>query len=270
MDKLRTPFFVVAMVAAALVVLVELGMSLLLGGHNVGADFYQQAGALGVDVPAGGQVSQPSGRGIPYLALVDVIPLFVVGLMGAGLILPHKLHGRLQGVVTLIGAIVLILTALVLLIVAIVEVILMVTLLFAFPFGTIAYLIIWGSFPRGDAVVILSLLMFLKLVFAAALVAAQQRFIQNKGLVLLVLTSLVANLIVAFLHGLVPGFLVSITDGIAAIVLAIIAIIWAIVLLIGAIPAIVKAVRSTASTVESTAANTAKAVGSTAARRLPA
>jgi len=205
-----------------------------------------------------------------YLALVDVIPLFVVGLMGAGLILPHKLHGRLQGVVTLIGAIVLILTALVLLIVAIVEVILMVTLLFAFPFGTIAYLIIWGSFPRGDAVVILSLLMFLKLVFAAALVAAQQRFIQNKGLVLLVLTSLVANLIVAFLHGLVPGFLVSITDGIAAIVLAIIAIIWAIVLLIGAIPAIVKAVRSTASTVESTAANTAKAVGSTAARRLPA
>jgi hypothetical protein len=260
MDKLRTPFFVVAMVAMALVVLVELGMSLLLGGHNVGGDFYQQAGAMGMEVPAGGQVSQPSGRGIPYLALVDVIPLFVVGLMGAGLILPQRLHGRLQGVITLIGAIVLILLALVLLVIAIVEVILMVTLLFAFPFGTIAYLIILGSFPRGDAAVILSLLMFLKLVFAGALVGAQQRFLQDKGLVLLVLTSLICNLVVAFLHGLVPGILVSITDGIAAIVLAIVAIIWAIVLLIGAIPAIVKAIRSSASTMGSVATKQAGAI----------
>jgi len=51
--------------------------------------------------------------------------------------------------------------------------------------------------------------------------------------------------VVTFLHGMVPGILVSITDDIAAIVLAIVAIIWAIVLLVGSIPAVVKAVRST-------------------------
>ncbi|MFC7483970.1 hypothetical protein ACFQX7_33540 [Luedemannella flava] len=82
--------------------------------------------------------------------------------------------------------------------------------------------------------------------FAGTLVAAQQRFIQNKGLVALVFTSLVANVIVAFLHGMVPGILVSITDAVAGIVVAIIAIIWGIVLLIGSIPAIVNAVRASA------------------------
>ena len=251
MDRLRTPFFVIAIVAMGLVVLVELAMSLFLGGNDASGALFAEATGMGVQVPAGGDVGEPPGRAISYLALVDVIPLFTVVLMGAGMLLPHKLHGRLQGMVTLIGAIILILTALVLLVIAIVELITMVTLLFAFPFGTIAYLIIWGFFPRGEATVVLSLLMFLKLVFAGCLVAAQQRFLQNKGLVLLVLTSLIGNLIVAFLHGLVPVILVSILDNVGAIVLAVVAIIWAIVLLIGSIPAIVKAIRVTAaSTVE--------------------
>jgi len=247
MDRLRTPFFIVAMVAMALVIFVEIGSPFLLGGHNVGSDFANEAGSLGVSVPNGGQASAPPGRAISYLALVDVIGLFTIALMGAGMVFPQRLVGRLQGIVTLIGSIVLILTALVLLVIAIAEVLLMVTLFLAFPFGTIAYLIIWGFFPRGEAAVVLSLLMFLKLVFAGALVAAQQRFIQNKGLVALVLTSLVCNLVAAFLHGLVPVILVSILDDIGAIVFAIVAIIWAIILLIGSIPAIVKSVRSTAS-----------------------
>lgn len=254
MDRLRTPFFVVALVAIALVVCVEIGATLLIGGHDVAGTFAAQSANLGVTVPSGGRAAQPPGRAIAYLALVDVIPLFVVGLMGAGMLLPHRLHGKLQGVATLIGSIVLILAALVLLFLAILELILMVTLLFAFPFGTIAYLIIWGSFPRGDAAVVLTLLMFLKLVFAGALVAAQQRFLQNKGLVALVLTSLLCNIVAAFLHGLVPIILVSILDDVGAIVFAIVAIIWAIVLLIGSIPAMVKAVRTSASVAASKAA----------------
>lgn len=255
-DRLRTPFFVVAVIAAALVVVVELGSTLFVGGYDVGAEFAGQAGDLGLQVPAGGQVSAPPGLAVPYLALVDVIPLFVVGLMGAGLLLPHKLHGRLQGVVTLIASIVLILVALVLLFLAVVELILMVTLFLAFPFGTLAYLIGWGFFPRGDAAIVLSLLMFLKLVFAGALVLAQQRFLQNKGLVALVLTSLICNLVAAFLHGLVPGVLVSIIDAVGGIVFAIVAIIWAIVLLIGSIPAMVKAVRVSASVAATRAVTT--------------
>jgi hypothetical protein len=249
MGRLRIPFFVIGLLAMLLVVLVEIGASLFLGGQDVTGELLAQAGELEVELPGrqpDAEVSAPPGRAIPYLALIDVVALFTIGLMAAGLLLPHRLHGRLQGGVTIIFSILLILTALVLLVIAIVEVIAMVALFFAFPFGTIAYLIIWGFFPRGQVTGLLAVLMFLKFVFAGALLLAQPRFIQNKGLVLLFLTSLVANVVAGFLHGLVPGILVSITDDIAAIIFAIVAIIWAIVLLIGSIPAVVKAVRSVA------------------------
>lgn len=247
MERLRTPFFLMAIVAIGLVVAVEIGATWILGGAVSTADLVGGLGEIGLDVPGDGEVQPPVGLAIRYLALVDVIPLFTVGLMGVGLLLPDRVEARAQSIATLIMSIVLILTAIVLLVLAIAQLILMVTLLLSFPFGTIAYLIGWGFFPRGAATAILSLLMFLKLVFAGALVAAQPRFIQNKGLVALVLTSLVANLIVAFLHALLPLFLVSILDAIAAIIVAIIAIIWAIVLLVGAIMGILTAVRATAS-----------------------
>ncbi len=245
MERLRTPFFIVAMVAIGLVVLIEIGSTFLLGGAAGAGRLTNQAAQLGVSAPSA-DVSEPSGLAVPYLALIDVIALYTVALMGSGLLIPERVQARLQGVVTLIAAIVLIIVALALLIAAIAQLITMVALFFAFPFGTIAYLIIWGSFPRGDAAAILSLLMFLKLVFAGMLVAAQQRFAQNKGLVALILTSLIANLVAAFLHGLVPGVLVSIVDAVGGIIFAIVAIIWGIVLVIGSIPAIVNAVRVTA------------------------
>lgn len=245
MDRLRTPFFVIALAAMLLVVLLEVGAGLLIGGTDVTAGLLAQAAELEVELAGGGEVSESPGRAIKYLALVDVVVLYTVALMGAALVLPHRLHGKLQGGLTIIGAVVLILTALALLAVAIVELVTMVALFFAVPFGTIAYLVIWGFFPRGDAAVLLSVLMFLKFVFAGALVLAQQRFLQNKGLVLLVLTSLVCNVVAAFLHGMVPGILVSIVDDIGAIIFAVVAIIWAVVLLVGSIPAVVKAVRST-------------------------
>lgn len=248
MDRLRTPFFIVALVAMALVVCVEIGERLIVGGVDAGSVLTDGAATAGLQVPAGGQVRRPAGLGIPYLALVDVIALFTVALMAAGLLIPPKLHGRLQGVVTLVVSIVLILAAAGLVVYAVAQLILMVTLLLAFPFGTIAYLILFGSFPRGTATVVLSLLMFLKLVFAGALVAAQPRFLQNKGLVLLTLTSLLCNVLVAFLHGLVPGVLVSVTDAVAGIVVGVVAVVWGVVLLVGAVMAVVTAARATADT----------------------
>src|SRR5688572_21318015 len=241
MDRLRAPFFFISLLALGLVVLVETGSSFLLGLQPaMGA-----AADLGADVPPGAPESA-GGLAISYLALIDVIVLFTVALMAVGIIFSKRLHARSQGIITLIGAIVLIIVAIVLLFLAIAQLILMVTLLLAFPFGTIAYLIIWGSFPRGEAAVVLSLIMFLKVVAIAFLIAAQQRFLQNKGLVLLMITSLLGNVVAVFLHGLVPGILVSITDDIAGIVFAIVAIIWAIILIIGSIPAIVRALQTSA------------------------
>ena len=118
----------------------------------------------------------------------------------------------------------------------------MVTLLMAVPFGTIAYMAIWANFGTSGARAVLSVLTTLKIIFAVCLVLAHQRFLQNKGLVLIIITSFVANLIIAFLYGFVPGFLASITDDLAAIVICILAIIWAVVYLIGGVVSVIKVI----------------------------
>ena len=219
--ELRKIPLLIALALTVLVVLVELGSPLILGAGD-----------------------GPPGRGIPYLALVDVILAYTILLVALPIVVPDRIQGKVQGIVTLVGSIVLLIVAFLLTLLALAALLLMVSLFLAVPFGTIAYLAAFGDFGTGRAAVLLSLLMVLKLAFCVFLVIAQQRFLQNKGLVLLVITSLVATIIVSFLHGLVPGELVSITDALAAIVVGIIAIVWAIVLLIGSIPAVLRAIKS--------------------------
>lgn len=228
LDELRKPFLIVALVLMLLAVFVEGSSVLWLNRSSVSA-----VAALGAKTP---------GYGINYLAFLDILVFYSTLLIGLGMIIPERIQGRVQGCATAIvsffgclGTIFAIITCLIMLII-------MVTLLLAPIFGTIAYLAIYGHFDRGAAAATLSLIMALKLGFVVCLVLAHQRFLQNKGLVLLVLTSLLANLIVSFLHGFVPGILVSIADAIAAIIVGILAVIWALILLIFAIISIVKAI----------------------------
>jgi hypothetical protein len=188
----------------------------------------------------GGRVK---GLGIPALKFVDGILLFTLLLMGAGFLLPASILGRVQGVITLVFAILLVLAAIVTILAALAKLLLMVALLLSIPFGTLVYLILYGSFPKGATLVMLSLLFSLKLLFCAVLVLAHQRYLENKGLVLLILTTLVVNLVFSFLFGLLPGILASIVDAVAAIIAGIVAVIWAIILIIGAIVAIILALK---------------------------
>jgi len=219
--KLRRPFLVVALILAILVLVIELGTGLA-------------TAVFGLD--------DPPGLGIPYMAMVDTVLVFTLALMAISLVVPEAVVGRVQGCATLILAILTLFAATVLLMVAVALLLLMVGLLASF-FGAAIYAAVFGSFPRGTAAVILGLLLTLKVVMAASLLLGHQRFIENKGLVLLVLTSLVLNLLTALLHDLPPGLLVSITDAIAGIVAAIAAIVWGILLLIGAIVAIIRVIR---------------------------
>ena len=226
LDELRKPFLIIALVLILLVVLVEGASVLWLNASDA-------AEALGAKTP---------GYGIGYLAFLDILVFYITLLIALAMIIPERLQGRVQGCVTAVvsffgclGAIFAIITCLIVLII-------MVTLLLAPIFGTIAYLAIYGDFARGEAAITLSLIMALKIGFVVCLLLAHQRFLQNKGLVLIVLTSLIANLIISFLHNFVPGILVSITDAIGAIVVAILAVIWAIILLVFAIISIIKAV----------------------------
>ena len=226
LDELRKPFLVIALVLMLLVVLVE-GTSVLWINPD------KAVGSLGAKTP---------GYGITYLAFLDYLVFYITLLIGLAMIIPERLQGRVQGCATAIvsflgclGTIYAIITCLIMLII-------MVTLLLAPIFGTIAYVVIYGHFNRGAAAATLSLIMALKIGFVVCLVLAHQRFLQNKGLVLIVLTSLLANLIISFLHNFVPGLLVSITDAIGAIIVGILAVIWAIILFVFAIISIIKAI----------------------------
>jgi hypothetical protein len=250
MDSLRKPFLVLAVILSIVIVLLEVG-SLALPDNNDTltaaqlADNPDIADAF-VDVQSKANdlaKDRPPGMGISYMALVDAEVLLTIGLIGAALVVPARLQARVQGFVTCGFSCLVILATIGLVFLALGLLILMISLFLAVPFGTIAYLAIYGFFNRGGASAVLALLMLLKLGMGASLIVAQQRFLQNKGLVLLILTSLVCNVIISFLHGLVPIILVSITDAISAICMGIIAIIWAILLLIGAVMSILKIIR---------------------------
>lgn len=250
--ELRKPLFIAALVALGLCVLVELGASLVLPRPVASpADLQANIRAEGVEDEVDLQEllsvqkdNPPTpGMGIPYLALVDGLFLLTLGLMGASLLIPERVHGQVQGVVSLVGAIVALLAGIAMLLAAIGLLLLMVSLLTAVPFGTIAYLAVWGCFNRGGAGATLGLLMTLKVSAGISLALAHPRFLQNKGLVLLYLTSLLATALVSLLHGWVPLILVSITDALSAIVVAILGLIWAVVLLLGSLVSILRVLK---------------------------
>ena len=223
-DELRKLPLVVACALMVVAVLVELGSAAFLRGAGSG---------------------DPPGYGIPYLALVDGILAYSLGLMVLALVLNPNLQAKLQGIVTLILSFLLVLGSLALILVTFVKLMIMVALFFAPPFGTAAYLVVWGHFPKAAAAVILSLILLLKIGMAICLPLAQQRFLKLKSLILLVATSFLATIVVSFLHGFVPGPLVSITDALAGVIVGILARIWAVVILIGSIGAVIQALQTT-------------------------
>lgn len=256
MKTLRTPAFIIAaLVLILIVVLLELGaVEFLNRPRDAAGRISGMVKDAGIEVQPGvvgkmesGTQRKPPGLGIRYLALVDGVLLFTVGLMALSLRVPAKVHALYQGAATAIFAVILLVLSIGLIVLAIAKLTLMIALLLAIPFGTIIYLVVYGFFNVGGAALVLGLLMTLKIASGACLLIAHalQKSVPKTGLVLLVLTSLVAGVIVTFLHSLVPGILASITDAIAAIVVGVIAVVWLIALLISSIPAIIAAVQAT-------------------------
>ncbi len=259
MDELRKPLFVIALVLMLIVVLIEIGSGFALRGQPPGDTSTLMSTISGAlppelqdvigDVDSGDVKSLSDASGdipgiaISYMALFDGLVLFTVALVGSRLVLDSGVQSRVQGCGTLILSIFLILACIAFFFLALIALLIMIALLLAVPFGTIAYLAIYGFFARGSAATVLSILLLLKIGFAVCLVLAQQRFLQNRGLVLLVVSTLVANIVISFLHGFVPIILVSITDAIGAIIMAVCGCIWWILALIGAIPAVLRALR---------------------------
>lgn len=223
----RTPLLIASTGLLLLALLLESGSKLWLA---------QQAG-----IPA--NTPRP-GLGLPGTAVLDVLLLLTLVLMtlvGAGV--PARVVGRLQGIATVIVALLTAIGSLILLFVAIALLLLMIGLFLAVPFGTIVYMALFGHFDRGGAAITIGLVMLLKLGSALCLALYTIEVLKSKSLVLLVACSILLTLVLSFLHGLVPGFLVSITDAIGAIVALIVALLWAIYYLISGIISVVKNLR---------------------------
>jgi len=126
------------------------------------------------------------------------------------------------GPFVLLGCIALVILAIIAALAALAKLVLMLASLLAIPFGTLVYLAVWGHFPRGDARVVLSTILLLVLVSGALTVLSNPKVVKN---VRLVIAYLFALLLVAFIsaaHGFLPSVLASITDAIAAIIVAIV------------------------------------------------
>jgi hypothetical protein len=251
MDRLRLPFLVAALVLSALVVLVEVGSPLVTRLTDHTSQTAQRLPVAGLSPSAQAQMARvstpipsrvPPGLAIPRMVLLDILLLSTVCLMALPFLLSDRAHGRVVGIVTCLLSLAVIIIGFGLALAVLAELLLMVALFLAPPFGTLAYLAEWGHFRVGAAAALLGTLMALKLGVGSTLLLAHQRFLQNKGLLLLFGTSLLANLVTGFLHGFVPGPLVSITDAIAALVVLILALIWAILMLVFGIISVVKAV----------------------------
>ena len=223
LERLRVPFFCVAIVCLIIAFAVEVGSSFYIGTSEV-------------ELPS-------PGLGIVYLALLDWLLLFTVLLMAAALIIPDRIHGRIQGIITFIVALLTLIGAIAAIFAAFGLLMLMVSLLLAVPFGTAIYFAGYADFKVGVAAVTLTFIMTFKVAFAIFLVLAHQRFLQNKGLVLLIATSFIATILLGFLHGIVPRFLAYITDDVGALINAVLAAVWALFFLLGSLPAIFKALR---------------------------
>jgi hypothetical protein len=268
MNRLRIPFLLLALVAILAALLIEFGAvraTVVAAGlpawaiNNRSSPLSQAFDLFAPDQKAkllvayqqyqskAGQAAALNpdlqGFGAGSLRFVDIFLVFTVVLMSMSLVVPEAIHARVQGVLTLIFSIIVIILAVVSIILVLAKLLLMVGLLLAVPFGTIAYLIIYGDFPRSAASVVISLLFLLRILFVLLLIAAHERFLQNTGLLVYTLVAFIASLVVSILYAIVPGFLVSIADAIAAIIVGIIGIILAIILLIGAIFSIVMALK---------------------------
>ncbi len=201
------------------------------------SDFEQLESSLGADS------EKAPGLAVAALIHLDIMLLTTLLLFNLPLIISARLIAKLQGCVSCLLGLASVILGLITILKALVSLILMVTLLMAIPFGTLVYLARYADFNTAKAAAILGTLMFLKVVLVIALVIAHERFLLNCGFIVLMATSFIAMIIVTFLHSFPPGFLVSITDGIGAIIVSILAIIWGVVFLVGGAIGIVKTIK---------------------------
>jgi hypothetical protein len=219
------------------VLLVVIAAALVFGSGTLG----DTAGEL-----AGTGTTRP-GIGIRSLALLNLLLAYALSLMILDrLPVWQRLASRLQGVVMLVLSVLGLIAAIVAIFAALQLLLLMVSLLLASPFGTIAYFALWGNFDTATSRALLAAVMSLQVVGLVAVLLVNPTLLKNVWLVLLAGTVVLMTIVLGFLHALPPSFLVSITDAIGAIVAGILTAVWMLFFIVSGLFTLVRAVRSLA------------------------
>jgi hypothetical protein len=174
--------------------------------------------------------------GATGLAFFDLLVLMTIFLIAAPLVFTNAVVGRTQGLVTFICAIFILILAL---IGVLASIALLYTMMSAMSFPP-SYLAVFARFPVSDVAPFLAFAMLLKFAFCGLMLLAQQKFIENRGLVIIVAMSLGGSALLGFLHAM-PRIIVYVTDDIGAIILFIVVLIRAIGFIRGSLPAMKKA-----------------------------
>src|SRR6476660_8574774 len=166
MDKTKLIVFLLGAFWLLLAILVEFSSVALVG--SVGS-------AAGVsDQP-------PPGIGFFGIALVDPVLAHALALLTIDLLaIARSFAARLQGIVTLVLSLLGLLGTLVFAFATFTMIMLMITLLLAAPFGTLAYFAVWGHFPTGPARISVALVMSLKLIGIGLIAASHLTLLKNK------------------------------------------------------------------------------------------
>lgn len=254
MDKLRTWALWLAVAVTTVALAVCLGTSWLISPKALGAriaslqadpaavpDGVSQDDLDDLDANDFGDGSvDPPGLGIPYLALPIGLLLAIYVLMALSTVIGHRANALVNGFVNLVGGIVGLIVGIVLAIIAFVALVTMVSLFLAVPFGTLAYLAVFGFFNVGASSVALGLVLTFEIAALVLLVVAQQRVLGNKRLMVFAFLAVGLTFLTLLLHSIVPVILVSITDALAALITAIVGAIWGLLMVIGGIISLVK------------------------------
>ncbi len=210
------------------------------------AALFGMGGVLGdsANMVAGSELERP-GIGIRSAGILNLVLAYALVLMLLDFIpAVRTVTAKVQGIVTLILCLIGLIACLVLAFAALTLLLLMVSLLLSVPFGTLAYLALWGHFDTSAARTTLAVVMLLQIAGTLIAVITNPSLLKNIWLMLLIGCCILVTFALGFLHGFPPSVLVSITDAIGGLVALIITLVWILIYLIGSLFAIVRAILS--------------------------
>ncbi len=170
------------------------------------------------------------------LALIDGLTLWTIALFATATLVRQSVHARVRSVISPLFYLLMLVVSVIMTLASLAALFAMLTLFLAAPFGTIVYLIKFGSFGSTGVMVTLGFATLFRFAALICLLLSSWRFLKNKTLIGLIATGYVLALIAGLVFGILPGILHAIVDAGLAIIFGIVAAIWSVILLVRSIP----------------------------------